>query len=104
MPYTANVPIGKKVLVHSGPRNVSGAAVAAPFDTQFSQTGPDLINLWNTANVGDIYVAAKAALGATQVTISSASNPGKDIVFDVNVVADESFDHFEPSGEPPVNQ
>ncbi len=104
MPYTANVPLGKKVLVHSGPKNLAGAAVAAPFDTQFSQTGPDFINLWSAAGVGDIFVAAKSSLGSTQVTISSASNPGKDVVFNVNVVPDESFDHFEPSGEPPVNQ
>src|ERR1700754_4459174 len=99
MPYTANVPIGKKVLVHSGPKNVGGGAVAPPFDVTFSQIGPDLIALWSASNVGDIYVAAKTVQGSTQVKISSASNPGKDVIVDVNVTPDETFDHFEPSGE-----
>ncbi len=103
MPYTANVPLGKKVLVHSNPKNSSGQAVTPPFDTQFAQTGSDLINLWS-ASAGEIYVAAKTTLGQTQVTISSPSNPGKEIVFTVNVVADDTFDHFDPSGDPPVAQ
>jgi hypothetical protein len=104
MSYTANVPIGKKVLVHSGPRNIGGVAVAPPFDVAFAQIGDDIINLWNAPSAGDIYVAAKTAIGSTQVKISSASNPGKDMIFDVNVVPDDTFDHFEPSGEPPVSQ